>query len=73
MCVLFLSKFQISASLTLCTNVLSVQGRIYVAKEYPTFERTMLIFCQKRKILLKNTLIRRQKLSALMKNVQVLG
>ena len=27
------------------------QGRIYVANEYPTFVRTMLIFCQKRMVL----------------------
>ena len=52
------------------------QGRIYVASEYPTFERTMLIVSQKpgQKLtfLRQITLNVRQNLSVL-KNMQILG
>ena len=49
------------------------QGRIYVANEYPAVARTMLIVCQKPRILRLNTLDWWQRLSVLMKKMQILG
>ena len=49
------------------------QGRIYVANEYPTFARTMLIVCQKQWTSRQITLNRGQNLSVLMKNMPILG
>ena len=49
------------------------QGRIYVANEYPTVVRTILIVCQKQRILRQFTLNSRQNLSVLIKNTQILG
>ena len=51
----------------------SNQGRIYVANEYPTFERTMLMVGQKLTFLRQITLNVRQNLSVLIKNMQMSG
>ena len=51
----------------------SIQGRIYVANEYPTFERTMSMVGQKLTFSRQITLNVRQNLSVLMKNMQILG
>ena len=50
----------------------SVQGRFYVANEYPTFVRTILIVCQDLKTLCEITLNSTQNLSVLLKNMQPL-
>ena len=50
-----------------------VQGRIYVANDYPTFARTTLMVCQKIRISRQNSLNRRENLSIWMKNMQILG
>ena len=50
-----------------------VQGRIYVANEYPTFAKTMWMVSQKLTFSRQITLNVRQNLSVLMKNVQILG
>ena len=49
------------------------QERIYVANEYPTVVRTMCIVCQKFRILRQIILNRRQNMSVLIKNMQILG
>ena len=49
------------------------QWPIYVAKEYPTFARTMSMVGQKLTFSRQNTLNVRQNLSVLMKNMQILG
>ena len=49
------------------------QGRIYVANEYPTFARTMLMVGQKLTFTRQITLNVRQNLSVLMKHMQILG
>ena len=49
------------------------QGRIYVANEYPTFERTMLMVGQKLTFPRQITLNVRQNLSVLIKNMQMSG
>ena len=49
------------------------QGRIYVANQYPTSARTMLMVGQKLTFSCQNTLNVRQNLSVLMKNMQTLG
>ena len=49
------------------------QGRIYVANEYPTFARTMLIVGQKLTFLRQITSNVRQNLFVLMKNMQIFG
>ena len=50
-----------------------IQGRIYVANEYPTFARTIWIVCQKLGICIKITLDGRENLSIWMGNMQILG
>ena len=47
------------------------QGRIYVANEYPTFARTMLMVRQKITFSRQNSLNVRQNLSVLMENMQL--
>ena len=54
------------------TNSSLAQGRIYVANEYPTFVRTILIVCQKIGFCLKITLNRRENLSIWKENIQIL-
>ena len=49
------------------------QGRIYVAKQYPTFAKTMSMVGQKLTFLHQITLNVRQNLSVLLKNMQFLG
>ena len=49
------------------------QGRIYFANEYSNVVRTVLIVCQKLRISRQITLNRRQNLSVLIKNMQILG
>mgnify|MGYP001803681361 CR=1 FL=1 len=48
------------------------QGRIYVANEYPTFARTMLIVGQKLIVLRQITLNRVQNLPVFIKIMQIL-
>ena len=62
-----------STNLCVGSDHTSWQGRIYVANEYPTFERTMLMVGQKLTFTRQITLTFRQNLSALMKNMQTLG
>ena len=50
-----------------------LQGRIYVANEYPTFARTMSMVGQKLTFSRQITLNVRQNLSVLMKNMKILG
>ena len=55
----------------ICHNVFT-QGRIYVANEYPTFARTMLIVGQKLIVSRQITLNRVQNLPVFMKIMQIL-
>ena len=50
-----------------------MQGRVYVANEYPTVVRTELIVCQKLRISCQIIFDRRQNVSDLIKNMQILG
>ena len=50
-----------------------MQGRIYVANEYPTVVRTILIVRQKLRISRQIILDRRQNVSVSIKNMQILG
>ena len=50
-----------------------MQGRSYVANEYPTFARTMSMVGQKVTFSRQITFNVRQNMSFLMKNMQILG
>ena len=56
-----------SRKLTVPTLIVCMQ-----ANEYPAVARTMLIVCQKHRISRQITLNRRQNLSVLIKNMQIL-
>ena len=70
MCIQIDCKYNIHDFCSGKTSEASMQGCVYVAIEYPTVVRTMLIVRQKLRISCQITFNRRQNLSVLIKNMQ---
>mgnify|MGYP001802884679 CR=1 FL=1 len=69
----FINKYAICDPVSIHRILKWLQGRIYVANEYPTFAKTMSMVSQKLTFLCQITFNVRQNLSVLMKNMQILG